>query len=227
MDWITKEINRINRPKAELILASGSPRRQELLKLCGIPFTVVTADIDEVALELEVRMRHHEATHIRMAKHIVRGLAKKKAEIVFASHPEAVILSADTVVLCGNEIMGKPTSEEDAYRMLHKLSGRTHQVLTGVCIMNDTDKTIFHTATKVTFHPWKDGGEELAKKYIATGSPMDKAGAYGIQDLGALFVKEIKGDYYTVMGFPIAEVHRRLMNFFPMSERGGAPNEPA
>ena len=79
MDFITKEIHRATRPKAELILASASPRRQELLKLCGIPFTVVTADIDEVALELEVRMRHHESTHIRMAKHIVRGLAKKKS----------------------------------------------------------------------------------------------------------------------------------------------------
>lgn len=208
-----------------LILASASPRRQELLKLCGIPFTVATADIDETELEMDVRIRHHDAPLHRMTRHIVKGLALKKAQTVIAANRGAVVIGSDTVVTCGMEILGKPANEEDAFRMLKRLSGRTHKVVTGVAILSNTGREVFHTETRVTFHDWKDGGEELARRYIATGSPMDKAGAYGIQDMGALFVKEIKGDYYTVMGFPIAEVYRRLQAYYPSLRAAPEPLE--
>jgi septum formation protein len=103
--------------------------------------------------------------------------------------------------------LGKPNDEQDAIRMLKLLSGKTHKVITGVCMMSEKEKVVFHSVAKVTFYPLD---EALIKSYVATSLPLDKAGAYGIQDKGALFIKAIEGDYYSIMGLPIAEVHRRL-----------------
>ena len=180
------------------ILASQSPRRRELLNLMGIPFTTVNPNVEEIInpnVSLEIA---------------IEELAYIKALDVLNRHPEANIISADTIVVCENEIMGKPINEEDAIRMLKKLSGRKHEVITGVCILNTEKETRFHTKTLVEFYPYD---EALVKTYVQSKAPLDKAGAYGIQDKGALLIKGIEGDFYTVMGLPISELYQALKKF--------------
>lgn len=180
------------------ILASQSPRRRELLNLMGIPFTTVNPNVDEVInpnLSLE---------------NAIEELAYIKALDVLNRHPEANIISADTIVVCENEVMGKPVNEEDAIRMLKQLSGKKHEVITGVCLLSSDKEIRFHTKTLVEFY---DYDEEFVKSYVQSKVPLDKAGAYGIQDKGALLVKGIEGDYYTVMGLPIGELHQALKKF--------------
>lgn len=180
------------------ILASQSPRRRELLNLMGIPFTTVNPNVDEVInpnLPLE---------------NAIEELAYIKALDVLNRHPEANIISADTIVVCENEVMGKPVNEEDAIRMLKQLSGKKHEVITGVCLLSSDKEIRFHTKTLVEFY---DYDEEFVKSYVQSKVPLDKAGAYGIQDKGALLVKGIEGDYYTVMGLPIGELHQALKKF--------------
>lgn len=180
------------------ILASQSPRRRELLNLMGIPFTTVNPNVDEVInpnLSLE---------------NAIEELAYIKALDVLNRHPEANIISADTIVVCENEVMGKPVNEEDAIRMLKQLSGKKHEVITGVCLLSSEKEVRFHTKTLVEFY---DYDEEFVKAYVQSKVPLDKAGAYGIQDKGALLVKGIEGDYYTVMGLPISELYRALKKF--------------
>ena len=180
------------------ILASQSPRRRELLNLMGILFTTVNPNVDEVInpnLSLE---------------NAIEELAYIKALDVLNRHPEANIISADTIVVCENEVMGKPVNEEDAIRMLKQLSGKKHEVITGVCLLSSDKEIRFHTKTLVEFY---DYDEEFVKSYVQSKVPLDKAGAYGIQDKGALLVKGIEGDYYTVMGLPIGELYRALKKF--------------
>jgi septum formation protein len=180
------------------ILASQSPRRRELLNLMGIPFTTVNPNVDEVInpnLSLE---------------NAIEELAYIKALDVLNRHPEANIISADTIVVCENEVMGKPVNEEDAIRMLKQLSGKKHEVITGVCLLSSEKEIRFHTKTLVEFYEYN---EEFVKAYVQSKVPLDKAGAYGIQDKGALLVKGIEGDYYTVMGLPISELYRALKKF--------------
>jgi len=180
------------------ILASQSPRRRELLNLMGIPFTTVNPNVDEVInpnLPLE---------------NAIEELAYIKALDVLNRHPEANIISADTIVVCENEVMGKPVNEEDAIRMLKQLSGKKHEVITGVCLLSSDKEIRFHTKTLVEFY---DYDEEFVKSYVQSKVPLDKAGAYGIQDKGALLVKGIEGDYYTVMGLPIGELYQALKKF--------------
>lgn len=180
------------------ILASQSPRRRELLNLMGIPFTTVNPNVDEVInpnLSLE---------------NAIEELAYIKALDVLNRHPEANIISADTIVVCENEVMGKPVNEEDAIRMLKQLSGKKHEVITGVCLLSSDKEIRFHTKTLVEFY---DYDEEFVKSYVQSKVPLDKAGAYGIQDKGALLVKGIEGDYYTVMGLPIGELYQALKKF--------------
>lgn len=180
------------------ILASQSPRRRELLKLMGIPFTTVNPNVDEIInpnVSLEIA---------------IEELAYIKAQDVLSRYPEANIISADTIVVCEHEVMGKPVDEEDAIRMLKQLSGKKHEVITGVCLLNSEKEIRFHTKTLVEFYPFD---EELVKAYVHSKEPLDKAGAYGIQDKGALLVKGIEGDYYTVMGLPISELYRALKKF--------------
>ena len=176
-----------------LILASRSPRRQELLQLLGVPFECRPTDCDE------------QCTLLHPADHALE-LARRKALAAEAvCDPEDVILSSDTVVFCDGMILGKPRDEEDAFRMLRKLSGRTHTVCTAVAVRKGGRPHDLCSQTNVTFRELTD---EQIRRYIATGEPRDKAGAYGIQGKGALLVEEIRGDYYTVVGLPVAKLAR-------------------
>lgn len=178
-----------------IILASGSPRRQELLARMGVEFKVQVQEFEEKS---EAENPRDYAMDIARQKAM---LAKQSAT------PQDIVIAADTVVCMGNCIMGKPKTCEDAAQMLAKLSGKTHHVITGVCIASAGYEKNWFSETSVEFFNLTD--TEIAK-YIKSGEPMDKAGAYGIQGLGAYFVKKIDGDFYNVMGLPIAEVCRAL-----------------
>ncbi len=193
--------------KTDLILASGSPRRAELLTQAGIAFRVIVSDADEIAASdmppAEVAMRNARAKARAVAADLDHG---------------AIVIGADTIVVLDGAIFGKPKDPEDATRMLHELSGRTHQVITGVCIAKAaadrqglstqvlSDQT-FAEITDVTFRNL--AAEEIAT-YVATGEPLDKAGAYGIQGKGGKLVDHIDGDYDNVVGLPVARLQRAL-----------------
>ena len=179
----------------KIILASASPRRKELLTLAGIEYDVTVSQCEET---LPDGITPDKA---------VEELARQKAEDVFSRNGNAMIIAADTVVALGNIILGKPKDEEDAYNMLTSLSGRRHTVFTGVCIKTKDKTDIFHVATEVEFY---DLSEKEIKDYIATKEPMDKAGAYGIQGKGFVLVKGIHGDYFNVVGLPLAETVRHI-----------------
>lgn len=179
-----------------LILASTSPRRRELLKNAGIDFTVKTADVLEVA-------RSGESPEA-----FARRLAKEKALAVWQNAPHAFILAADTIVVTGDEVLGKPKDPADAARMLRKLSAQTHDVLTAVCLMLPSGKQdVRHEVTRV--HMREINAEEIAF-YVGHGEPMDKAGAYAIQGIASRWIDRIEGDYFNVMGLPVALVYRLL-----------------
>lgn len=207
----------------KIILASGSPRRRELFERAGISFSVLKSDAKEVMTKT-------------VPGEAVLELAALKASDVKDRLPETgflwdsekdknkegiLIVGADTIVVSEGNILGKPKDEEDALRILMSLSGRTHSVFTGVCgIFLDREGNVvpergvsFAEETFVTMYPFM---EEEARAYIRTGEPMDKAGAYGIQGLGGLFVEEIRGDYHNVVGFPLAAFWRLgcQKNFF-------------
>ena len=169
-----------------LYLASASPRRRDLLKLAGFRFTVEPAEIDEVISQDDPAC-------------LVQNLALKKARAVAKLHPDDVVLAADTVVALDNHILGKPQDKEQAQKMLRMLS-----------ILKQSRCEIGVSCTSVEFYPLSD---EDIESYIATGEPFDKAGGYGIQSLGALLVRKIDGDFYNVVGLPIAEISRLLRTF--------------
>lgn len=173
----------------KLILASGSPRRAELLQKMGLSFTVQPSNTEEI---LEPGLTPQQE---------VISLARQKAEAVYASlQEEAVVLSADTVVVLGDKILGKPGDEEEARAMLRALSGRSHLVLTGVTVMGPRGTACHCEETEVYFRALSEG--EI-QRYVASGEPMDKAGAYGIQGTAMLFVEKLVGDYYNVVGLPV------------------------
>lgn len=178
-----------------LILASASPRRKELLGYITKDFTVRVSDADETT------------DPCMDAKDTVLHLAKIKGEAVHKDYPEDTVISADTVVVLGNNILGKPHSEEEAFSMLRSLSGRTHEVYTGVYIITPDETSCFYEETQVKFCELSD---DDIRKYIATGEPFDKAGAYGIQGKGCTLISSISGDYYNVMGLPAAKLNRIL-----------------
>lgn len=180
---------------SNLILASGSPRRKELLQQIQLSFSIEVSNADET---FSSDLPPHE---------VVMELSKRKAVSVAARHPEAFVIGSDTVVVYGNEILGKPSGAEHAKEMLRTLSGKTHSVYTGVAIVNNENEKMFYKKTDVTF--WELTEEEI-ETYAASGEPLDKAGGYGIQGLGALLVKEIHGDYFSVVGLPISQVYRSL-----------------
>lgn len=180
----------------EIILASGSPRRKELLEQVGIPFVVKTAEVEE---NIPPNISPEEAVQL---------LAAKKARAVSAE--EQLVLAADTVVALDGKIFGKPLDSKSAAAMLRALSGKVHQVHTGVCIRKGQQEIVFCETSHVEFYPLTD--DEI-DRYVASGEPMDKAGAYGIQGKGALLVRGIQGDYYTVVGLPLARVARELKKF--------------
>ena len=199
-----------------LILASASPRRQELLTLLNLPFTTYPTDVDETLPE---NISPVEA---------VQQLAFKKAKAALQAHNDSIIIGCDTIVVHKNHILGKPIDHEDAFRMLLQLSNETHAVYTGVCLLSNKQTRLFYEKTEVTF--WELTQQEILA-YIESGDPfdkkgfpkglkldtqpewMDKAGAYGIQGKAALFVKSIRGDYYNVVGLPISRLSRELSIF--------------
>jgi septum formation protein len=176
----------------ELVLASQSPRRSELLNSAGIPFRVQAANVDETLLPGEGPVDY------------VRRLACAKAQAVQGD----LVLGADTVVVLDGQIMGKPADAEDAARMLRSLSGRAHEVLTGICLIG-REITVAHDTTTVLF---SELSEEEIWDYVATGEPMDKAGAYAIQGTASRFVERIEGSYSNVVGLPMAMVYRQLLS---------------
>ena len=172
-----------------IILASASPRRKEILELADLKFDVMPSD----AQEITTKTAPNEG---------VMELASIKAKDIYKkSEKQSMIVGADTVVAYQGQILGKPTDKADAKRMLTMLSGQTHEVYTGVCVIEDGKTKTFYEETKVTFYEISD---EQINHYIKTGEPMDKAGSYGIQGKAAVFIKGIEGDYYNVVGFPIA-----------------------
>ncbi len=187
-----------NQPK--IILASQSPRRRELLSRMGIThFDVLPAQGGE------------HIDHSLPAGLLVEALARQKAaEIAACAPPDAVIIAADTVVALDNEILGKPHTAQEAAEMLQKLSGRQHTVYTGVAVRQNDTELVEREAAQVHFRPLSP--QEI-RAYIATGEPMDKAGAYGVQGYGCLFVEGIVGDYYNVMGLPVCRLGRMLRQF--------------
>ncbi len=181
-----------------MILASRSPRRKELLGLITDKFSVIPAAGEEII------------PHGVVPKDAVALLARQKALELSGRYKNEIIIAADTVVAIDGAILGKPRDEKDAADMLRRLSGREHSVFTGVCVIfPDGTSECFAEETAVEFYPLSDGEIE---DYVRSGEPMDKAGAYGIQGKGALFVKGIRGDYYNVMGLPVARLYRILTN---------------
>jgi septum formation protein len=183
-----------------LVLASQSPRRSEILRHAGIPFTVRVAEVDESVLPAESPADY------------VRRLAAAKAYAVESAEGETV-LGADTTVVIDGEILGKPVDAADARRMLALLAGRRHEVLTGICLRQGTNATCDCVTTGVVFAALS--GAEI-DQYVASGEPIDKAGAYAIQGLASKFVERIEGDYFNVMGLPVALVYRRLQDALPI-----------
>lgn len=183
---------------ARFILASASPRRKEILSNAGFNFEIIVSDADENISE--------DLT----PEKTVEELAKRKALSVWESNKDAVVFGCDTVVAVDGKILGKPADDEDAFNMLRMLSGKVHTVSTGVCICSAEKLTVFSNTTRVEFYSLSD---ETIKSYIATGECRDKAGAYGIQGYGRVLVKEIKGDYFSVMGLPVSQASRVLAEF--------------
>lgn len=181
--------------KQTLILASSSPRRKELLEDLQIPFEVRTSNVEETFLES------------LSPEEVVMDLAKRKAQAVNLNKPTEFILGADTIVYSNKAILGKPSSREEAFQMIRRLSGTSHSVYTGVAIVADGQCSTFFEKTDVLF--WELTDEEI-NSYLDTGEPFDKAGAYGIQGVGRILVKEIHGDYFTVVGLPISRTVREL-----------------
>ncbi|MGH9567678.1 MAG: Maf family protein [Candidatus Angelobacter sp.] len=188
-----------------LILASASPRRQELLRNAGIAFTVRPANIPETPLPGESPKTYAER------------LAREKAEAVFRLDlqkadlekfdPEKFVLGADTIVLVDDEVLGKPSDAADAVRMLRLLSGRSHQVITGVCLLGPDFADVRSETTTVEMQKLR--ADEITS-YVATGEPMDKAGAYAIQGWASRWISKIEGDYFNVVGLPVSLVYRML-----------------
>ena len=178
-----------------LVLASRSPRRADLLTSAGYEFEIVPADIDERLLDGETPAAH------------VRRLARDKAALVARDHPESVVLGADTVVVIDAVVLGKPADDADAARMLRRLSGRTHDVLTGVALLTPTDQECALESTRVTFRELTAG--DIAW-YVASREPEGKAGAYAIQGRASRFVTRVEGSYSNVVGLPVSLVDRLL-----------------
>ncbi len=181
---------------SNIILASQSPRRRELMSLLFENFDILVSNADESV-----------SPSLSPAECVIEIAQRKLFDIKEKTDGDALIVAADTVVVLDNKILGKPRDEEDAFNMLSSLSGREHTVFTGVAVAYRDKLSSFAEETKVTFRKLSD---DTIRAYIKTGEPMDKAGAYGIQNKGALFVEKIDGDYFNVVGLPICRLSREL-----------------
>ncbi len=197
----------------QLVLASTSPRRRELLALLGLPFEIVASRFDESRLS---------PFGLPPANYVTQLATGKAAEVAARlAAPEAVIIGADTTVVLDGGVLNKPADPADAARMLRRLSGRTHEVYTGLCLLHGEKIQTAHAVTAVTFEPLSDAA---IAAYVATGEPLDKAGAYGIQGQGLGFTPRIDGDYYTVVGLPLGLLRGLLLPDFPNIK--AAPAQP-
>ncbi|MBR5382047.1 MAG: septum formation protein Maf [Oscillospiraceae bacterium] len=188
----------------EIILASKSPRRREILSLMGITdFSVSPAPDEEQVTGLP-------------PDETVKRIAEGKAKAVARLHESALVIAADTLVFLDGEMLGKPKDESDAKRMLRALSGRSHEVYTGVCVMKDGKKELACERTVVRFRPLTDGEID---EYVASGEPMDKAGAYGAQGRGSVLVEGIEGDFFNVMGLPACRLYLMIRDLFAQGEQ--------
>ena len=183
----------------ELILASQSPRRRELLGLFRLPFVIRVADIDET-------MDKTASAYEEVAR-----VSREKA-LAVSREKDDVVIAADTIVVCEGKVLGKPRSTDEAVQMLSLLSGRDHQVMTGMTVLRG-EKVI--SCTEVTDIHFRELSEKEIRAYVATGEPMDKAGAYGIQGGAALFAEKMVGDYYNVMGLPVCKLRQVLFEIAP------------
>lgn len=183
----------------KIILASSSPRRKELLQTAGVEFEIHVKDVDESVPEGTPPAEAAKMT------------ATKKAAVIAEEYKNDIVIGADTIVVAGGKILGKPKDKSDAVNMLKTLSGIEHEVITGVCIFCGGKKEEdFAQISKVKFYQLSD--EEI-ESYVASGEPMDKAGSYGIQGLGCTLVERIEGDYFNIVGLPVAEVCRRIKKY--------------
>ena len=182
-----------------VILASQSPRRKELMGLFHIPYEIRVADIDETM-----------DPSLPACEEVAR-VSRAKAEAVPCEQGD-VVIAADTIVVCNGQVLGKPIDEHDAYRMLRLLSGRDHQVMTGLCVLRNGVAT---TCTEITDIHFRELSDREIWAYIRTGEPMDKAGSYGIQGGAALFAEKMAGDYYNVMGLPVCRLGSLLRQIAP------------
>ena len=187
-----------------VILASVSPRRKQLMKDLFPSFNIIVPEIDE-----SLSFKKYQDV-----RDIVKDIATRKCEKVSIDHPNDLVIAADTVVVIENEIIGKPKDEKDAYRMLKKLSNKTHYVYTAYAISKDKKIVTGIVKTEVLFNDLTD---QMIKDYIATGSPLDKAGAYGYQDNNDFaIVKKINGSYHNVIGFPTEEIYEDIKRNFSL-----------
>lgn len=197
-EYEARENKRMSGNAKKIILASGSPRRRELLSQIGLQFEVVTSDAPEISTATA-------------PEEIVMELSYCKAKAVWDSYDgdkdETVIIGADTLVFDGNKRLGKPVDAKDAYRMISELSGKEHKVYTGVTLLCGNERNSFYEAATVSVC---DMTPEEIETYVETGDPLDKAGAYGIQGAFAAYVKEIHGDYNTIVGFPVCRLYHEL-----------------
>ena len=184
------------------ILASSSPRRKKLMQEIASDFLIDVSDVDE------------SADKGLPPVDLVETLAYKKGEVVHQRHYDDLVISADTVVVINNKVIGKPTDKEDAKRILRTLSGKEHYVYTGCAFFYKNIHHVFNVKTSVFFNELSD---ELIDKYVKSGSPLDKAGGYGIQDNESFpIVNRIEGDYYNVVGFPVPEIKKQLESFLEL-----------
>ncbi len=186
-----------------LILASGSPRRIELLKQIGLKFSVVVPEVDE------------NINTEKTPEETVMEIAHRKAEKVFKDNEDSIVISADTIVYFEDKILGKPKDKADAKNTLRNLSGNWHRVYTGVCIFSKNSKIEFVEVTDVKFRVLTDWEIDY---YVNSGKPLDKAGSYGIQEFGAVFVERIEGDYFNVMGLPVSSLWSNLSKIAKLEE---------
>ena len=184
---------------AKLILASQSPRRRELLGLFRLPFEIRVADIDE---KMDPALPPYEE---------VARVSREKAAAI-ARENEDIVIAADTIVVCQSKVLGKPHDPQEAVEMLRLLSGRDHQVMTGMTVLRGEQVL---SCTEVTDIHFRELSDKEINAYVATGEPMDKAGSYGIQGGAALFAEKMVGDYYNVMGLPVCKLHAMLTQIAP------------
>jgi septum formation protein len=184
----------------EIILASASPRRNEMLKNTGLPFRVEESNFEE---DMSLAMAPDE---------LVEYLAREKAREVASRFPESLVIGGDTIVVFGNKRLGKPKDKEDAVLMLKEISGNAVEVLSGGALVHSASgsERVFHERTTVRMRTVSD---ETIQAYVETGIPMDRAGAFGIQDIGGRFIERIEGDYFTVLGLPLFKVFDALYEF--------------